>query len=163
MVRVALHHGKGPGGPFSLLSRARRAAPFLLPLARRNKAARLGSVLGIAACRLPNQNRRIQVDAIDTLTSKQRAHLRSLAHPLNPVVHIGKDGVSASTIVAAREALNTRELLKIRVLDAAPLSTDETARKLVEALEGAYLVQIIGHVFVVYKPFPDHPDVRLPA
>lgn len=102
-------------------------------------------------------------NAIETLTSKQRAHLRSLAHPLKPVVHVGKDGLNESAIHAAREALNTRELLKIRVLEAAPLDAGATGRKLVDEIEGAVLVQVIGHVFVIYRPFPEHPEIRIPA
>ncbi|MEX0821646.1 MAG: YhbY family RNA-binding protein [Rhodothermales bacterium] len=101
--------------------------------------------------------------AISSLTSKQRAHLRSLAHPLKPLVHVGKDGVTESTVRAAGEAFNTRELLKVRVLDAAPLDAGETARKLLDQIENAVLVQVIGHVFVLYRPFPDTPDIRLPA
>lgn len=100
---------------------------------------------------------------IDTLTSKQRAHLRSLAHPLKPVVHIGKEGVSESTVNAVQEALNTRELLKIRVLDAAPLDAAGTGRALVEEIGNAALVQVIGHVFVIYRPFPEKPEIRIPA
>ena len=100
---------------------------------------------------------------MSTLTSKQRAHLRSLAHHLKPIVHIGKDGVNASTVVATEQALNTRELLKIRVLDAAPEDADAVGRMLAERLEDVELVQVVGNVVVLYKPFPENPEIRLPA
>lgn len=100
---------------------------------------------------------------MSALTSKQRAHLRSLAHHLNPVVHIGKDGVSESTVGAAEEALNTRELLKIRVLDAAPVDARGAGQALADEIDDAELVQVIGNVVVIYKPFAENPEIRLPA
>lgn len=100
---------------------------------------------------------------MSSLTSKQRAHLRSLSHQLTTVVHIGKDGVNASTIDATKQALHTRELLKVRVLDAAPGDADAVGRKLAESLDEAELVHVVGSVVVLYKPFPEHPEIRLPA
>lgn len=78
-------------------------------------------------------------------------------------MHVGKDGVSESTIQAANEALNTRELLKIRVLDAAPLDAGEAGRTIAERIEEAALVHVIGRVIVIYRPFTENPDIRLPA
>lgn len=98
-----------------------------------------------------------------SLSSKQRAHLRSLAHHLKPVVHIGKDGVTASTVEATEQALNTRELLKVRVLDAAPEDAGSAGRLLADRLEDVELVQVVGSVVVLYKPFPENPEIRLPA
>lgn len=100
---------------------------------------------------------------MSSLTSKQRAHLRSLAHHLKPVVHIGKDGINESTIGAAEEALNTRELLKIRVLDAAPMDARGAGNALAEKIDDAELVQVIGNVLVLYKPFSENPQIRLPT
>ena len=48
-----------------------------------------------------------------SLTSKQRAHLRSLAHHLKPLLHLGKEGLTESTYGAVESAFNTRELLKV--------------------------------------------------
>ena len=46
------------------------------------------------------------------LTSKQRSYLIGLSHELDPVVQIGKNGVSPETAVSTEEAFNTRELVK---------------------------------------------------
>ncbi len=89
------------------------------------------------------------------LTSKQRAHLRSLAHSLKPVVHVGTDGVSDAVLRSVEEAFNTRELLKIRVLDSAPGGLRETADAIVEALDGVHVVQTIGKTAALYRPFPE--------
>lgn len=100
--------------------------------------------------------------AIETLSSKQRAHLRSLAHELKPVLHIGKDGLTAATVAAAKEALNTRELMKIRVLENAPNETRDAAQQLANEMEGSSVVQIIGRTAVLYRPDPDRPRIVLP-
>lgn len=98
--------------------------------------------------------------AIDRLTSKQRAHLRALAHDLDPVVRIGKEGFTQSVKEAIVEAFNTRELLKIRVLDASPKGVHGIANAL--DLDDVQVVQIIGHVAILYRPDPETPEIELP-
>lgn len=97
------------------------------------------------------------------LTSKQRAHLRSLAHHLKPVVQIGSDGVSEPLLENVEEAFRTRELLKVKVLDGAPEDTEEAADALRDGLEGVKVVQTIGRTVVLYRPFPEEPEIRLPG
>ena len=96
------------------------------------------------------------------LTSKQRAHLRKLAHPLKPLLHVGKEGASVASIRAARQALSTRELLKVRVLDGAPDGPRATAEALAAEIDGATVVATAGRNAVLYRPDPDHPEIRLP-
>ncbi|MEQ9570225.1 MAG: ribosome assembly RNA-binding protein YhbY [Longimicrobiales bacterium] len=96
------------------------------------------------------------------LTSKQRAFLRSRAHGLQPVVHVGSSGVSDAVVQSVLDAFNTRELLKVRVQDGAPDDAYETADRLVEAVEGAEVAQTIGRIVVLYRPFPENPELRLP-
>lgn len=96
------------------------------------------------------------------LTSRQRAHLRALAHPLKPVLQVGADGVSEPFLRALGEAFNTRELLKVRVLDTADLSVREAAEKVAATEGGFHVVSTIGRVMVVYRPFPESPQIELP-
>ena len=96
------------------------------------------------------------------MTSKQRAHLRSLAHELDPVVRVGKDGLTSAVIDAAEEAFNTRELLKARVLDAAMEDARDVAHALADRLDDVQVVQVIGHVAILYRPHPDDPQIELP-
>jgi RNA-binding protein len=103
-----------------------------------------------------------RTDTIDALTSKQRAHLRSLAHHLKPILHVGSDGVTDAVVRSVEEAFNTRELLKVKVQDGAPLDAREAGRTLAERIEGAHLPQTIGRTIVLYRPFPDDPEIRLP-
>lgn len=102
-------------------------------------------------------------DPIDRLTSKQRAHLRSLAHPLKPVLQIGTDGVTDAVVRSVEEALNTRELLKIKVLETAPVGAAAAAGALADRVGGAHVPQVIGRTIVLYRPFPDEPEIDLPG
>lgn len=97
------------------------------------------------------------------LTSKQRAHLRSLAHHLDPVVRVGAEGLTEAVLRSVEEAFNTRELLKIKVLEAAPASARSTADEIVRRLDGVHVSQTIGRTVVLYRPFPDGPEIRLPG
>ena len=49
------------------------------------------------------------------LTGKQRRYLRSLGHHLDPVIHVGKEGISEGLIGAADVALEEHELIKIKL------------------------------------------------
>ena len=96
------------------------------------------------------------------LTSRQRAILRSLAHSLKPVTQIGKDGVTGSVAKTVGDALNTRELLKVRVLETAPADAAEIGEELARQIDGAHLVQVIGRTLVLFRRHPTDPQVTLP-
>ena len=85
------------------------------------------------------------------LTSKQRAQLRGLANSLEPIVHIGKDGLGDNLIKQANDALEARELIKGRVLENSLLSPREAAQQLAP-LTRSEVVQVIGTKFVLYRP-----------
>lgn len=99
---------------------------------------------------------------IERLTTRQRAHLKSLANALKPIHHIGREGVTDRAAEAVREAFNTRELLKVKVQDSAPEGPGETAEELVARLGDAHLVQVIGRTLILYRPDPDDPAIELP-
>ena len=97
------------------------------------------------------------------LTSRQRAFLRSRAHSLKPVVHIGSAGVTEATTLSLSEAFHTRELLKVRIQEGASGTTREIAEALAAGVDDAQVVQTIGRVAVLYRPFPEDPELRLPG
>ncbi len=85
------------------------------------------------------------------MTSKERAALRAKANPLEPIIQIGKEGMSDNLINQIDDTLDVRELIKIRVhLETSPESPKELAQKLADAL-GADVVQVIGGVIVLYR------------
>lgn len=97
------------------------------------------------------------------LTSKQRAHLRSLAHHLKPIIQVGSDGVTEAVLKTVMEAFNTRELLKVKVLEGAPEGARETGDAIVAALDEVQVAQTIGRTVVLYRPFEEDPEIRLPG
>lgn len=96
------------------------------------------------------------------LTSKQRAHLRSLAHAIKPTVHIGKEGVTEAALHNLRQTFATHELVKVRVLEAASLSAKETAYALSTGVDESAVVQVVGRNATLYRPDPETPTIRLP-
>lgn len=84
------------------------------------------------------------------LTGKQVRQLRSLAHHLNPIVHIGKSDITDALVKETEAALEARELIKCAVQDGSDLDTREAADMLAERT-GADVVQVIGHRFSLYR------------
>lgn len=84
------------------------------------------------------------------LDGKQIRQLRSLAHHLNPVIHIGKSDVTEAVAKQAEEALEAHELIKCAVQDGSDLSAREAANELATRTN-AEVVQIIGHRFTLYR------------
>lgn len=85
-----------------------------------------------------------------------------MAHGLKPVLQVGADGVSERFLASLDEAFHTRELLKIRVLEGSDLSAREAADALAAARPDVEVVQTIGRVVALYRPFPEDPGIRLP-
>ena len=84
------------------------------------------------------------------MTSKQRAALRSLVNRDKPLVLIGKDGLTQEVITSVRNALNTRELIKFKVLKNSDVSAKECMEELCEKIN-AEAVSVVGNVGVIYK------------
>ena len=97
-----------------------------------------------------------------SLSGKQRRYLRSLGHALNPVVQIGRDGLSEAVIAAIGEALDTHELIKIRVGSASDLEREEAAQQAASAT-GAEVAQVLGNTALLYRRHPEKPVIELPA
>lgn len=94
------------------------------------------------------------------MTSKQRAYLRGLASREDTIMQIGKGGISEALISTVSDALEARELIKLRVLE----NSDESPRSAAEALAaatGAEVVTVIGTKFVLYRRSENHPRIEL--
>lgn len=88
---------------------------------------------------------------IPSLTAQQKKHLKALGHHLDPVVYIGKDGLSKTVIQATIQALKSHELIKIKLGQNCPLAKKEAANLLSEQVNAA-LVQVIGKMVLLYTP-----------
>ncbi len=94
------------------------------------------------------------------ITSKQRAYLRKLAHGLEPIFQIGKDGVSETLIEGIGKALEKREIVKVHILESALLDTRETCDEIAREL-GAEPVQAIGNKFTLYRESSDEKNKKI--
>ena len=93
------------------------------------------------------------------INSKQRAYLKSLANNIDTIFQVGKGGVPDTLVVQVNEALNARELIKLKVLDNSLYSAKEASVEIAEKT-GAELVQVIGNKFVLYKANPKEPVIK---
>ena len=84
------------------------------------------------------------------MTSKQRAYLKSLAVNLDTIFQIGKGGVTEELCNQLLNALNAREIIKIKVLETSPLTARETAEEIAQTT-GAEVVQVIGTKIVLFR------------
>ena len=98
----------------------------------------------------------------DRLTARQRAHLCSLAHDQDPLIHVGKEGLTDAVREAIAEAFNTRELVTIRVLDNAPRAVRAIAEAVADGIDDVQVVRTIGGTALLYRPHPDDPEITLP-
>lgn len=92
------------------------------------------------------------------LTSKQRAFLRGEAQNIEPILQVGKSGVTENLLIDADAAVTARELVKGNVLENSPLDARGAADEIAEGL-GADVVQVIGRKFVIYRE-SDDPALR---
>lgn len=84
------------------------------------------------------------------MTSKQRAYLKGLAMKLDTIFQIGKSGVTDEICNQLLNAMNARELIKIKILETCPTSVKETA-ELIAHGTGADIVQTIGLKIVLFR------------
>ncbi len=94
------------------------------------------------------------------LNSKQRAYLRSLAVHVDTIFQIGKGGINENMTEQISNALEARELIKLRVLDNSGYSSREAAEEIAEIV-GADVVQTVGTRFVLYRESKKHKKIEL--
>ena len=95
------------------------------------------------------------------LTSKQRAYLRAMAAPMDTIFQVGKGGVNDNMCEQISNAIEARELIKLRVLDNCDLNAKEAAQIISEETDSD-VVQVIGTRFVLYRESVDHKKIELP-
>ncbi len=89
-----------------------------------------------------------------TLTPAQRKVHRAEAHHLDPVVHIGGDGLSAAVKKEIDMALKAHGLIKVRVLNDDRVARDTMLHTLADELDAAP-IQHIGKLLVLWRPMPE--------
>lgn len=98
---------------------------------------------------------------VKLLTGKQKRFLRSEAHHLNPILQVGKGGISDNLLEQVGLALEAHELIKISILTNCEEDKDVVAEQLAEGAH-AELVQLIGKTVVLYKESVNQKQIVLP-
>ena len=94
------------------------------------------------------------------LTSKERAYLRKLANPLDTIYQVGKGGLSEEMLKGISDALEARELIKLRVLDNCDYNAKEAATEIADEV-GADVVSVVGSRFVLYRESENNKKIFL--
>lgn len=92
------------------------------------------------------------------LTAKQRQFLKGLAHPLAPVVRVGKGGVSDAVVKETTKSLQAHELIKVRI-------EGDEREQFAESLAAATDSQVagmIGKTAILYRAREEKPKIKLP-
>ena len=88
------------------------------------------------------------------MKGKEKHALRSRAHHLKPVVTLGAAGLTEAVVGETNLALEHHELVKIRLAGIDRKARNEAANALCDRT-GAKLVQLIGHMAVLYREKTD--------
>ena len=94
------------------------------------------------------------------MTTKQRAALRAMCNTMEPVLQIGKDGITDNLAKQCWDALEARELIKVTVLKTAPYTAREACNALCERVH-AEPVQTIGNRFCIYRQARKDSKIKL--
>lgn len=94
------------------------------------------------------------------LTSKQRAQLRSMASTMDTIMQIGKSGITDTLVRTVSDALEARELIKMRVLENCELGVRGAAEELA-ARTGAEVVSVIGTKCILYRESTTKKKIEL--
>lgn len=94
-------------------------------------------------------------------TGKQRRHLRGLGHHLKPTALVGQHGLTASLADSVDDLLEQHEIVKVKVLEGAPVTVGGAALWLHQAT-GADVVQLLGRTVLAYRPRAEKPTIKLP-
>ena len=94
------------------------------------------------------------------LNSRQRAQLRGMANDMETIFQVGKSGITDNIIKQVVDALEARELIKLRILENCPTSVRDTANEIAERAN-ADVVQVIGTRFILYKQSVNNKTIKL--
>ncbi len=95
------------------------------------------------------------------LTGKQRSYLKSIANTMEPIFQVGKNGITENFIKQVEDALEAREIIKVKVLNNSLLNATEVANEIAEAVDAEF-VQSLGNKFVIYKESKENKKIELP-
>ncbi len=84
-----------------------------------------------------------------------------MGHHRETVVQVGKDGISEGLVAALDVALDTHELIKVKLGESAGADRRAIGAAVAEAA-GGELVQVLGRTVLVYRRRKENPEIVLP-
>ena len=94
------------------------------------------------------------------MNSKKRAFLKKKAHNLEPMVRIGKDGLNENIIQSILDAIDSRELLKVKILQNCEEEKTVIYSKLMD-INDFEVVGMIGRTIIIFKENRENPSISL--
>ncbi len=79
---------------------------------------------------------------------------------MRPIFEVGKNGLSSVWLDEIQKALDTRELIKINVLQNSAATVDDI-KDYIESKSDVTVVQTIGKTLVLFKPSKDTNNQKL--
>jgi putative YhbY family RNA-binding protein len=95
------------------------------------------------------------------LTATQRRALSARAHAINPIIMIGKTGLSAGVINELDRGLSSHELIKVKVQIESRGAREVLFEEICQQLNAAP-VKHIGKILVIYRPKSEETE-KIPA
>ena len=95
------------------------------------------------------------------LTPKQRQFLRGLAHPLAPVVRVGRNGVTPAVVAETKKSLLAHELIKVR-LDSEDAEERRTQAEFLAKETDAQPAGRVGKIAILFRQREEKPRIKLP-
>lgn len=95
------------------------------------------------------------------LTGKQKSYLKGLAHTMQPIIQVGKNGVNDPLIKTVYDALEARELIKVSILQNCFEEPKAIAAEIASVID-AEIIQVIGKTIVFYKESSKKKQIVLP-
>ena len=84
--------------------------------------------------------------------------MRKRAQNIEAVLRVGKEGLESNIVKSLSDALETKELVKLKVLNNSEVTAIEIADKLAKETDST-LIHILGNTIVFYKVSKNNPTI----
>ena len=91
------------------------------------------------------------------MNSKKRAFLKKKAHNLEAIVRIGKDGLNQNIIQSILDAIESRELIKVKILQ----NCEEEKTTIYSKLMDNKDFEVVGRTIIIFKENKENPTISL--
>ena len=95
------------------------------------------------------------------LSGKQRRYLRGLGHNLEPLVQVGKEGLTEGVSSAVDAALQQHELVKVRIGTECPDDRHDVALRLAPMVKSE-VAQVLGRTMLLWRKRTKDSKIQLP-